>query len=413
MGSEMCIRDRYQDINYAQYRFMRMLIPDEDSNIYVIGDPHQAIYGFRGSDVRYINQFIDDYPKAQIYRLGKSYRCTDTILLASRQVMGDQDRKKFPEITGTERGIKIKIIETNSEKGEAEVIARTIEQMLGGLRFFSMDSRITDGGEDHEIESLSEIAVLCRIGRQMEALEKAFLDHSIPYQKVGEVPFFKQEPVRSIIELFRLSGNPGASYLKKKIETNPLFSSDFTEKLSHLEGNKTARQKIEMIVQNCLNREVLEDSIPEWESLISQLFTISDSFDDKIDEFIKFITLGSDADAFTPHTEEITLITIHAAKGLEWDCVFIPGCEDGLIPYSLFPQQSADPDEERRLFYVGMTRARKYLYLTYARKRFLFGREYTLRRTPFLATIEEELKEQSKEEGGKKKTEDHGQLKLF
>ncbi|MCK4311180.1 MAG: UvrD-helicase domain-containing protein, partial [Candidatus Cloacimonetes bacterium] len=198
--------DEYQDINFAQYQMIRKLMPENDSNLCVIGDPNQGIYGFRGADVKFINKFIDDYPKAVTYHLKKSYRCPENVLKASRNVIQEESEKGF--IKGIESDLKVKISENNSDKSEAEFVARTIEKMMGGLRFFSMDSQITEGNEEAEIKSLSDFVVLCRIKNQMKALEKAFNDHSIPYQKVGTESLFSQEPVKSIIEIINFLRNP-------------------------------------------------------------------------------------------------------------------------------------------------------------------------------------------------------------
>ncbi len=143
------------------------------------------------------------------------------------------------------------------------------------------------------------------------------------------------------------------------------------------------------------------------------MLAFSENYGCNINEFLKNISLGTEIDTFQPELEKVVLMTLHAAKGLEFQCVFIVGCEDGLLPYSLFASQKTSIEEERRLLYVGMTRAKKYLYLTHAKKRFIMGKEYKQVRSPFLNRIEKELIEFSKSEYKKKKEKDDLQIRLF
>lgn len=401
--------DEYQDINYAQYRLIRTLMPDPDSNLCVIGDPDQAIYGFRGADVRFIRRFCDDYPNAAVYRLKQSYRCSDSILKASGNVMQGTDYDQAL-LSGMEEGVKIKIVKNSTHKSEAEFVARSIEQMMGGLRFFSMDSSITEGHKEGEIDSLSDFVVLCRVKGQMEAVEKAFMDHSIPYQTIGEEPFFKQEPISSIIDLLNLSRNPQHSILKERLMEKGIIGPmdvDTLPVLTEKNASLPVKETLAMIIARYfqLHREGNEGSI-------KRLLDWADDFGDDLDKFLEVAALGTAVDTYRPNLENVTLMTLHAAKGLEFKAVFIVGCEDGLLPYSLFEGQSSDHEEERRLLYVGMTRAKKFLFLCHADKRFLMGREYRLKRSPFLDRIERKLIEWSQQE---KKKEDKGpvQRKLF
>jgi uncharacterized protein (TIGR00375 family) len=396
--------DEYQDINYAQYKMIQKLMPEKDSNLCVIGDPNQAIYGFRGADVMFINRFINDYPEAEIYKLKKSYRCSENVIRASGNVIQEGSETKLLE--GIKSDLKIKIGENSSDKSEAEFIARTIERKMGGLRFFSMDSHITEGQEDTEIKSLSDFVVLCRIKNQMKALEKAFKDHSIPYQKIGTESLFSQEPVKTIIEIISLLRNPDQIYLKEKLDKK-IKNIDF-EKLK----NKIPIESLKDMVIEIVNNYFKEEKDKEE---VKKLMAFSENFGNNTDDFLKNIALGTEIDIFKHDTEKVTLMTLHAAKGLEFQCVFIVGCEDGLLPYSLFESQVSDFDEEKRLLYVGMTRAKKYLFLTHANRRFIMGKEYRLERSSFLSRIEKELIEFSKSEYKKKekKEKDDKQLRLF
>ena len=207
--------DEYQDINFIQYELIKMLADKDNSNITVIGDPNQAIYGFRGASIKFIQNFTDDYKNAKKFILDKSYRCTDNILNASGNVISNAD---FSYLSGVHEGAKITINEFNSDKSEAEFIARKIESMIGGLRFFSMDSGITDGTETGNFY-FSDFAVLTRVGGQMECLEKAFIDHSIPYQKIGESPFYNNPPFNELVSLLKSVIKSENWYLKNTFQS--------------------------------------------------------------------------------------------------------------------------------------------------------------------------------------------------
>ncbi|MBN1384400.1 MAG: UvrD-helicase domain-containing protein [Elusimicrobia bacterium] len=409
------IIDEYQDINFAQYQMIRMLMPEYNSNLCVIGDPNQAIYGFRGADIKFINKFVDDYPGALVYNLKKSYRCTESILRASSRVItrldsAEREGKHTEDkmLEGLQKGIKINIAENATDKSEAEFVARAIEKMLGGLSFFSIDSKITEGEKDLEIDSLSDFAVLCRIKSQMPLIQKAFNDHNIPYQTVGNVPFFRQEPVRFIIDILKLYKNPQNNFLKERLTEEKIISYSEITNLNSLMKDKSVRDIIALIIDKYFSHDK-----PKDETLFKKLLDLADDFKDNMGDFLKFTALGTGIDTYKPNIENVTIMTLHAAKGLEFRCVFIVGCEEGLLPYSLFEGQESDFDEERRLLYVGMTRAEKLLFLSHSKKRFILGREYQLRRSPFIDNIEKELMELSKSEYKKKEKKEDNQLSLF
>ncbi len=396
--------DEYQDINFAQYQMIKKLMPENNPNLYVIGDPNQAIYGFRGADVKFIREFIDDYPSSTVYKLKKSYRCSDYILRVSDGVIGTEEGM----LEGIQEGVRVKIVENSTDRSEAEFVARTIEKMIGGLRFFSIDSRITEGNQEQEIKSLSDFVILCRIKSQMPAVQKALDDHSIPYQTIGDLPFFKQAPVRFIIDLLKLKSNPKNSFLKDKlIEKKIISKSEFAEFNDLIKG-ESIKEAITAIIDKYFSNEKLEDEI-----LFKKLIDLAGDFGNNLEEFLKFAALGTGVDTYKPDVENVTVATLHAVKGLEFKCVFIVGCENGLLPYSLFENQKSDFDEERRLLYVGMTRAEKFLFLSHAKKRFILGREYCLDRSPYLSSIEKELIELSKIEYRKKEKKEDRQLSLL
>lgn len=403
-NTQWILVDEYQDVNFSQYKLIRMLMPEPDSNLFVIGDPDQAIYGFRGANVQYIQMFKDDYLHVSIFKLKMSYRCTDSILRASGNVL--KESRKFLE--GFQKGVKINISENVTDKSEAEFIARTIEKMIGGVGFFSIDSQVAEGHIEEEIESLSDFAVLCRIGKQMPVVEKALKDHNIPYQKVGEDPFFRQEPVKSVLDVYRLITNTGNIFLKERLLKQKTIDESSLAQLMGTITGKTLAGKLEHIFNTCLKKDSEKHSF-----MLARLMEIAKEYEGNEEDFLRHILLGTGIDEWKSKVEAVNLMTLHASKGLEFSCVFIAGCEENLIPYSLFEKSRIDPDEERRLLYVGMTRAKNYLFLSYAQRRFLMGKEYFQRRSFFLDKIEKELIEIQEQVIKKTAKKDEDQLKLF
>jgi len=403
--------DEYQDTNFAQYQMLRLLKPDKNSNLCVTGDPNQAIYGFQGADVQYIKKFTSDYPDATQYYLKKSYRCSDNILKASENIVKNKTAQNTQMLKGLHKGVKIKIIQNNTEKSEAEFVARTIENMLGGLGFFSIDSNITQGDENTEIKGLSDFVILCRIKNQMKSVEKALNDHSIPFQTIENIPFFKQKPVSYIIDLLKLSVNTENTFLRNKLVENKIITDlGLAKIIEDVNKQHSVKDKALYIIDNYLSDEKSENEI-----LFKNFTDITDDFKDDLDNFLRFVALGTGIDTYKPKTEKVTLMTLHSAKGLEFKCVFIVGCENGLIPYSVFETQKTDIDEEKRLLYVGMTRAESFLFLSCAKKRFIFGKEYHLTKSHFISNIEKELIELQDIQYTKKEKEkqEDNQLNLF
>ncbi|MBW2334424.1 MAG: ATP-dependent helicase, partial [Deltaproteobacteria bacterium] len=402
----ICI-DEYQDINFAQYNLIRLLAPEKDSNIFAIGDPDQAIYGFRGADIAFIKQFKDDYPCAAIYGLTTSYRCSKTILEASSQVVRPREGGNLLE--GIEAGVSIDIRECSTEKSEAEFVARTIEKLMGGVRFFSFDSQITDGSEESEATSFSDFGILFRLSRMATDIIKAMNDHGIPYQLVGEEPFFNQEPVKTIIDILRLIMMPSYSVLSQRLKGKKIkgLSESALMQIKRNAKIHTIEEYFSEIITL-----FFPDIMVSHQDAIERLLSLSKEYGSDVSSFLSLLQVGSPSDAYDPSTERVALMTIHAAKGLEFSHVFIIGCEDGILPYTLFSNDASDIEEERRLLYVGMTRAKKTLCLSYAKKRNLFGNSFHLPISPFLNNIKEELIKRGRVETGKKKVRNK-QLPLF
>jgi len=397
--------DEYQDINQAQYELVRLLMQAEEPNLFVIGDPNQAIYGFRGASVKFINRFRSDFPAASIYGLTRSYRCSDQILQASRQVIGN-DVGEPPVLYGLRKDVKVKIVSHPTDRSEAEFVARTIEKMMGGLRFYSMDSQISSGEQEEGISSLSDFAVLCRIGRQMDVLEKAFADHSIPCQKVAEDPFFRQKPVRTLLGLLKLAHHPKNQLLGHKLIHEADVIPFHPDQVRQFVQGLSVETALGMLSQSFLKNRPDPD-----ETILKKLLAFARNYGNDHEAFLQFTELGTSADTLEAATEGVRLMTLHASKGLEFKCVFIVGCEEGLLPFSLFEGMESDPEEEKRLIYVGMTRAMKHLYLSHALQRSMMGKVFHPRRSPFLDRIEQNLTEILHSE--RKRNPQRDQLSLF
>jgi uncharacterized protein (TIGR00375 family) len=394
--------DEYQDTNDAQYRLLRQLAPDSSSNICVVGDANQSIYGFRGANAGYIQRFTDDYPGAKVFRLKQSYRCSQTILSASSDVLSQSSGF----LQGLTEGVQVSVSEQPTGAAEAEFIARQIVELVGGVSFFSIDSSVTRGDKNEGISSLSDLAVLCRTRNQFEAIAKALNDHHIPYQEVRTVPFFREEPFQSFINLLSvfLSGS-----FEKAAPVFKLKKKAFSK--WQFEMAKEEIKKLDAV--SFLN--YLKDSFfpgekfdeQNWERFTGMAVNMQNR-----SEFLNYVKLGSGADIHRKNLEAVSLMTLHASKGLEFECVFIPGCEKGLLPYNLYKTE-VDEEEEKRLLYVGMTRAKKLLYLTHARSRTLRGRKFNLAKSPFLSSIQQELIQQIKNKPNKNPKEEDNQLSLF
>jgi DNA helicase-2/ATP-dependent DNA helicase PcrA len=350
--------DEYQDLNFAQYALMRLLAPD-GAELCAIGDPNQAIYGFRGSDRRFIERFREDYPTAILYRLTRSFRCAPAIVGAAGRLAG-------VELGGSGSAVALFRSEYPTDKSEAEGVAREIDRLIGGTRFFAMDSGVALG-EAPALRSLGECAILVRAAALAPPFEKALLDHGIPFMLVGERPWWEDEPTRSILASLREQRPSLAPAEALRVATDRLVAS---KAISASEAQEA--------------RERLAGRAASYGDLMP---------------FLDDLALASPQDGYEPSAERVSLMTVHAAKGLEFDYVFVVGLEEGILPFTLFERQgkAGRPDEllasrieeERRILYVAMTRARLGLYLSWAKARSFRGRSLALPPSRFLAEIED------------------------
>ncbi len=379
--------DEFQDINPIQYEFVKTLFPKKDSNIFAIGDPNQSIYGFRGSSVELLEKFKQEY-EPKIYSISVSYRVPQTILNASVDILGTKT-----QLQGIHNGINIAIVENATDKSEAEFIARKIEDMIGGVGFFSIDSAVT-GGEKSEFAP-SDFAILTRTKEQFAPIIKAMNDHSIPYQVIGTEPEILQGKNAEIIDLLRYISNPHDEFVKDKIKS-----------LSLLHITQVVNTNVDLTELIRQLGKILKADPEQLEKLLWKAEEYKN-----IEDFLREVELmNSGQEEYNQATESVRIMTMHASKGLEFRCVIIPGVEQGIIPYTIY-KKDVDLQEERRLLYVAMTRAKDCLIMSYAKARNFKNRIWHLKPSSFLAEISKELLD-FKKLANKRQTRDK-QLGLF
>jgi DNA helicase II / ATP-dependent DNA helicase PcrA len=389
--------DEYQDINYNQYQWIKSFTSKNQANLFAIGDPNQSIYGFRGADLKFINSFTEDFNGAATYKLKRSYRCTDRILTASSQVL---NITSDDTLKGSSKGLKLRIDSYPDDKTEALNIARNIDKLIGGMQFYSLDKGLEDSDSNL---ALSDIAILCRTKRQMDTIKQILMEKNIPFQETGTGNSFEKNPYRAILLILNNIVNPRNKLTQLLLEDAKIKIDSF----SHLDqGNHSVTEHISKITEILIS----DTSIFE-EAQFKQFLNIASLCENDISLFIQKCRLGLEIDNWSYKAGKISLMTLHASKGLEFAAVFIPGCEEGLMPYTLY-RDNTDKEEEKRLLYVGMTRASQYLFISHATRRFIFNKEYRLPKSPFLDQIENTLFELSFKEKKKEKVPDQ-QLRLF
>lgn len=418
---EHILIDEYQDTNHIQYRLVKALV-NQDRNICVVGDDWQSIYSWRGADFTNILNFERDFPGAKTIKLEQNYRSTGNILTASQKIINQNKTRTDKELfTTSGEGEPIEIQSLMDETAEASSVAMKIINLLANSK-----AVIQNGELVKDFTSYSDFAVLYRTNAQSYAIEKAFISHQIPYKIIGGVRFYDRKEVKDVLAILKLivnfhdrisldricrnvlSGIGPASL--EKVHTflnqsenydataqgrqNALLDAGLLDALSGKAKNNFARLQnflrdldmtlkpaeiIEKVIHYFGLAELVQDGTPSGDERAENLNTMIGNAAEfeSLDDFLAEATLMSSADEQTS-TNFVTLMTIHAAKGLEFPAVFLVGLEEGLFPSS----RSDDEDsieEERRLAYVGMTRARKLLILTYAGSRFSNGqRSYNM-----------------------------------
>ncbi len=433
--------DEYQDTNRAQFRFLELLAR-EHGNLMVVGDDDQSIYGWRGADIRNILDFERTFPGARTVRLERNYRSTSRILDAANAVIAQNVQRKGKTLrTDREGGEALTVVEAFDETDEARWI-------VGEIR-----TRYEEGPGLHNYR---DFAVLYRTNAQARALEDAFRRAGVPYQVVGGVRFYERREIQDVLAYLRLISNPLDATAFERVVNYPrrgvgdatverltdfarerdlplleaALAADEAEELPAV--GRRGLQRFAELIQRFSARaaaasvgELLEELVEELELLkelreegpdgedradnVKELIAGALDFDAEVvveggeegeldgftelDLFLQQVALVADIDRHDPDADTVTLMTLHNAKGLEFPMVFIAGLEDGLFPLSRAYDEPAEMEEERRLFYVGLTRAEDKLYLSHARQRrragdFMYG---TL--SPFAEAIPESLLE--------------------
>ena len=453
--------DEYQDINAGQYRLVRMLAGNH-ANIRIIGDPDQSIYGFRGSDVACFKWFMQDFPGAKTIILRKNYRSNQTILKISDQVIKENPQLlesigRHAVYSETMGDGHIPVMQLASEKAEAVAIGKKIEEMMGGTGFFSLDSGAVEGTMDKRTLSFADFAVLFRTRNQGKVILNTLEKAGIPCQLIDRKSVLDHPGVKLIISVFKLLCGRGIfndlqatagifnssvskqsieilkfwAYHKKLALTEALvqscrlpipqlgrarqqqlfaFSGRFSRFKKKIDGLSVPETFEWLLRKTHLNGKYSED--PSFGRGITHLLETGNAYPKDSAGFLAAIALSKDSDLYDHRVEKVSLLTMHAAKGLEFQVVFISGCEDGLIPYRS-DTRPTDIEEERRLFYVALTRAKKHLFLTTADHRRVNGRIQPQRVSPFLEDIDSRYKCISFPGKKKTKTSNQEQLCLF
>ena len=368
----ICV-DEYQDIDAMQYRLLRLLMPD-NGNLCAIGDPDQAIYSFRGADRGFFQRFQQDYPGAKIYTLKRSYRCPRTILDASSQVMeaAEPDRVRLEALLDTPD--RIMIHQAPTGRAEAEFVVQTMEALLGGHTLFSLDSGRSEGHSGLDL-GFSDFAVLYRTAAQADLLSEALARSGIPFQRCSHQRLSDDPVVRELIALLRIQTNEGTVQERLDRAIQALRSTGSQEEFQ-VSAPESATQP-DPIELACL-----------------RLTPLAASCDKDLTRFLDTLALGEETDCWDPRAQRVSLLTLHAAKGLEFPVVFITGCADRILPlYWGDHLAHAALEEERRLFYVGMTRAQARLVLSTPQHMPWRGKTRSFTPSPFLEEIKEQLLE--------------------
>jgi DNA helicase-2/ATP-dependent DNA helicase PcrA len=425
--------DEYQDTNRVQYDIVRMLAAGH-GNLCVVGDPDQSVYAWRGADIRNILDFEQDYPSARAIKLERNYRSTQPILSGATAVVeNNQGRKKKSMFTEQEGGDLIRFFEAENEREEASYV---IGHILHGTR--------------NESRALGDYAILYRTNSQSRAFEEELLKYDLAYVVVGGVRFYERAEIKDILCYLRLVVNPEDAQALRRIVNKPtrgigkttvdraeelgvqreislraalgVFGAEiaarraserireFLDILRDLEC--LADRPVDEIISEVLERSgymkalVCEDS-PDAETRIDNLRELVSSAEDfhsvnaeiqdedrtELELYLDQVALISDLDGYEQKSQSVSLMTAHSAKGLEYPVVFLVGMEEGVFPHASSSHDAEGLEEERRLCYVGMTRAMQQLFMTCARERRRFGSNSYQSPSRFLREVPEELME--------------------
>ena len=405
--------DEYQDTNQVQYILTKMLSA-KYKNICVVGDPDQSIYGFRGSNYRNILNFEKDYKNTKVILLEQNYRSTKNILNAANDIIKNNKNRKEKDLwTDNNTGDKIKYKRCDDEKDEANYVVSNVKKLM------------------NEGCPLEDIAILYRTNAQSRNIEEAFLRENIPYKVVGSFYFYNRKEIKDLISYLKLIYNPSDDISLNRIinvpkrgiglktmenlttKANILNESIFNTidsgkelefkkiilELQQMSEELSLTELIDLILDKTgIRKELeLEDTIESRGRLenLEEFKSITKSYEDKygvvsLAEFLDEISLVSDVEEHKNRTDVVTLMTVHSAKGLEFDHVFIIGLEEGVFPHSMCIYSNDEIEEERRLCYVAVTRAKEKLTILNTKKRLLYGQDSYNPPSRFIGEIDDE-----------------------
>ncbi len=420
--------DEYQDTNPLQYKLVSKLA-EKERNLFVIGDDYQSIYSWRQADIRNILSFEEEYPEAVVITLDQNYRSTQTILDAATQVISNNLNQRHKKLwTEKKEGENIVLYQATDENDEAKFIVRELKALRETGRHYR------DG------------AILYRTNAQSRSMEEALLRDNIPYLIIGGVKFYARKEIKDVLSYLRFLANPrdrialerlinepkrgiGAATLSVWVEAARERSIDFLAVVPHLRSDELLQQgklkSIELVAELFLHwrdslqhesglslaqlidivtresgyLETLRDGTTEGEvreENVRELLSVAKKYDgmtaqDALNRFLEEVALVADTDNLDENADAVRLMTVHSSKGLEFPVVFMIGLEEGIFPHSRSALSPAELEEERRLMYVGLTRAREKAYLLHAEIRTLFGGMQVNPPSRFLAEIPEAL----------------------
>ena len=396
--------DEYQDTNAVQVELLKKLIHSSAATICAIGDPNQAIYGFRGADIKNFYRFAEDFPVAKEVMLTRNYRSTRFILKGSAAVIG---KAKSLECESSSGGDFISLAPCYTESEEAEMIVEVIEKLIGGTSYFSLDTGRAASHDGKSELGFDDIGVLYRLNAQGDAIEKALSRAGLPFVRSGETPLIHQFPIDIIWRFFQTLCCRNNPFYEKMYAR---LISDHNLRKREVQGTFQADASVSQLIDRAVAFHELDCSSREAQEVLQRLRWLADDFEGDMSLFLDSLSLERGIDHTVVAGDRLSLMSLHAAKGLEWPVVFITGCEDQLIPCSLFG--SKDEQEERRLLYVGMTRARSRLILSHVRQRMFNGRVLKMQPSPFLDAIPQEICSPV-ERQWKRRARSHRQLNLF
>lgn len=424
--------DEYQDTNHAQY-VLTKLLASKYRNLCVVGDDWQSIYMFRGANMQNILDFVKDYPEAKVVKLEQNYRSTPVILDAAHHVIvKNKQRTQKKMWTPKKGGPKIRVWVARNEREEGELIVEEIEEMV----------------RQNECPSYRDFVVLYRTNAQSRALEEVFMRYGMPYKIVGGVRFYERKEIKDLLAYLRVIQNPRDSIsllrilnvpprkigpktlgilqnyvqktglplfevMEKSEELGKYLSEEkirdlkkfvkLISELQELSFEFPAAGVIKQVLIQTKYKNFLLDGTPEGEARFEnaqELISVATKYSKleprvSLAVFLEEVSLIADIDAWEEKDNAVTLMTLHSAKGLEFPCAFICGLEEGILPHARSLLDPQELEEERRLLYVGMTRAKDDLFLSYTEQRLLYGEVKNSAPSQFLFDIPEKLIERN------------------